>query len=137
MKKYDLGGKWRRVSMIDSIKEACGVDFNTIETDEEAVAVAKEKHIEIPSGKETRGHIISLFFDEYVEATLIQPTFIYDYPVEISPLAKKCPNNFIDVVDETMSEMILNEKQNITFADLTRNLNRITHYKKQIGFNCD
>ena len=71
----ELGGKWKRISMIDSIKEA--------------VALAKERNIEIPAGKETRGHIISLFFDEYVEQTLIQPTFIYDYPVEISPLAKK------------------------------------------------
>ena len=76
--------------MIDSIKEACGVDFNEINSDEEAVALAKERGIEIPDPtKETRGDVISLFFDEYVEKTLIQPTFIYDYPVEISPLAKK------------------------------------------------
>ena len=53
--------------MIDSIKEACGVDFNNIQTDEEAVPIAKEHHIEIPNGKETRGNIIALFFDEYVE----------------------------------------------------------------------
>ena len=87
--EIDLSGKWKRITMIDSIKEACGIDFNTINTDEEAIALAKERKIEIPAGKETRGHIISLFFDEYVEETLIQPTFIYDYPVEISPLAKK------------------------------------------------
>ena len=61
----------------------------TINSDEEAIAIAKERKIEIPSGKETRGHIISLFFDEYVEKTIVQPTFIYDYPVEISPLSKK------------------------------------------------
>ena len=74
--------------MIDAIKEACGVDFNEINTDEEAVALAKERKIEIPAGKEKRGNIISLFFDEYVEKTIVQPTFVYDYPVEISPLAK-------------------------------------------------
>lgn len=76
--------------MIDSIKEACGVDFNEINSDEQAVKLAKERNIEIPDKtKETRGDVISLFFDEYVEHTLIQPTFIYDYPIEISPLAKK------------------------------------------------
>ena len=88
--EIDLGGKWKRISMIDSIKEATGIDFNAINTDEEAVALAKERNIEIPKGKETRGNVISLFFDEYVEKTLIQPTFVYDYPIEISPLAKKC-----------------------------------------------
>ena len=92
-KEIELGGKWKRITMIDSIKEACGVDFNTINTDEEAIKLAKERNIEIPTGKETRGHIISLFFDEYVEKTIVQPTFVYDYPVEISPLAKKSPKD--------------------------------------------
>ncbi len=87
--EIDLGSKWKRVTMVDSIKEVCGIDFNKIETDEEAIKIAKEKNVEIPAGKETRGHIISLFFDEFVEQTLIQPTFVYDYPIEISPLAKK------------------------------------------------
>ena len=87
--EIDLGGDWKRVTMIDSVKEACGVDFNVINTDEEAMKIAKEKGVEVPKGKETRGHIISLFFDEFVEKTLIQPTFVYDYPIEISPLAKK------------------------------------------------
>ena len=86
--EIELGGKWKRISMIDSIKEVTGVDFNTIETDEEAVKLAKERNIEIPKGKETRGNVISLFFDEYVEKTLIQPTFIYDYPIEYHHLLK-------------------------------------------------
>ncbi len=73
--EIELGGKWKRISMIDSIKEAIGIDFNEIKSDEEAIALAKERKIEIPAGKETRGYIISLFFDEYVEETLIQPTF--------------------------------------------------------------
>lgn len=84
----DLTPSWKRITMIDSIKEVCGVDFNKIETDEEAVKVAKEVGIEVEEGM-TRGKIISLFFDEKVEETLIQPTFVYDYPVEISPLAKR------------------------------------------------
>ena len=91
--EIDLGGTWKRITMIDSIKEACGVDFNTINTDEEAIRIAKEHHVEVPEGKETRGHIISFFFDEFVEKTIVQPTFIYEYPIEISPLAKKSNND--------------------------------------------
>ena len=88
--EIDLAPGWKRISMIDSIKEVTGIDFNEINTDEEAVALAKERKITIPDQtKETRGDVISLFFDEYVEKILIQPTFIYDYPVEISPLAKR------------------------------------------------
>ena len=88
--ELDLKPGWKRITMIDSIKEVTGIDFNNINTNEEAVALAKEKGIQIPDKtKETRGDIISLFFDEYVEKTLIEPTFIYDYPIEISPLAKR------------------------------------------------
>lgn len=66
--EIDLAPGWKRITMIDSIKEACGIDFNQIETNEEAVALAKEKGIEIPDEtKQTRGDVISLFFDEYVE----------------------------------------------------------------------
>ncbi len=77
--------------MIDAIKEARGVDFNEIKSDEEAVALAKERGIEIPDKtKKTRGDVISTFFEEYVEETLkSQPTFVYEYPVEISPLTKE------------------------------------------------
>ncbi len=85
----DLTPGWKRVSMIDSIKEVTGVDFNKIETDEEAQKIAKEKHVEYDEIKNTRGHIINAFFEEFVEETLIQPTFIIDYPVEISPLTKR------------------------------------------------
>ena len=87
--EIDLTPGWRRVSMIDSIKEVTGVDFNTIQTDEEAQAIAKEKHVEFEEIKNTRGHIINEFFETFVEETLIQPTFITDYPVEISPLTKR------------------------------------------------
>ena len=85
----DLTPGWKRITMIDAIKEACGVDFNTIKTDEEAQAIAKEKGVEYEEIKNTRGHIINEFFETFVEETLIQPTFIMDYPVEISPLTKR------------------------------------------------
>lgn len=82
----ELKAPWRRVSMIDAVKEYSGVDFNEITEYEDAVKIAKEKNVEV---KETRGEIIAEFFDEFVEEKLIQPTFVIDYPVEISPLAKR------------------------------------------------
>lgn len=85
----DLTPGWRRVTMIDSIKEVTGIDFNLIKTDEEAQAIAKEKGVEYDEMKKTRGHIINEFFETFVEETLIQPTFIMDYPVEVSPLTKR------------------------------------------------
>ena len=84
--KIELKAPWKRIPMIDAVKEYSGVDFNEIKTDEEAIAIAKEKGVEV---KKTRGEIIAEFFDEFVEDKLIQPTFITDYPVEISPLAKR------------------------------------------------
>ena len=89
----DLTPSWKRISMIDSIKEVTGIDFNTIETDEEARKLADEKHVELEPTKQTRGHIINAFFEEFVEETLIQPTFIIDYPVEVSPLTKRKPSD--------------------------------------------
>lgn len=82
---------FERLTMIDSIKKYAGVDFNEIATDQEAQAIAKEKGVEIDPIKSTRGDIIAAFFDEFVEEKLIQPTFITEYPVEISPLAKRKP----------------------------------------------
>jgi len=85
----DMEKPWTRMSMIESIKNVTGVDFNSIVTDEEAIEIAKEKEVEIEESKKTRGYIINAFFEEFVEDTLIQPTFIYDYPIEVSHLTKK------------------------------------------------
>lgn len=129
--EIDLTRGWKRVTMVDSIKEACGVDFNKIETDEEAVALAKERGIEIPDKtKETRGDVISLFFDEYVEKTLIQPTFIYEYPVEISPLAKKCPNN--KRMTERFELFIGGREYGNAFSELNDPIDQYERFKKQV-----
>ena len=87
--EINLAPSWKRITMIDAIKEVTGVDFNTINTDEEAQAIAKEKGVQYEDIKNTRGHIINEFFETFVEETLIQPTFIMDYPVEVSPLTKR------------------------------------------------
>lgn len=89
----DLESPWKRITMIEAIKEVTGIDFNTIETDEEAIKIAEEKGVEMEESKKTRGYIINSFFEEFVEETLIQPTFIYDYPVEVSPLTKRKPSD--------------------------------------------
>ena len=87
--EINLAPGWKKIAMIDAIKEITGVDFNTINTDEEAQAIAKEKGVQFEDIKNTRGHIINEFFETFVEETLIQPTFIIDYPVEVSPLTKR------------------------------------------------
>ena len=129
--EIELGGKWQRKTMIEAIKEACGVDFNTINTDEEAVALAKERKIEIPAGKETRGNIISLFFDEYVEATLIQPTFIYEYPIEISPLAKKTAKDPRMV--ERFEVFIGGREYGNAFSELNDPIDQAERFKAEIA----
>ena len=83
---------WERMTMVEAVKKYSGVDFDQVASDEEAIALAKEHHVELPETP-TKGAILAEFFDAYVEEKLIQPTFIYDYPVEISPLAKRKPSN--------------------------------------------
>ncbi len=127
----DLTPGWKRITMIDAIKEVTGIDFNEIETDEEAVKLAKERNIEIPDKtKETRGDVISLFFDEYVEETLIQPTFVYDYPVEISPLAKKCPND--KRLTQRFEVFIGGREYGNAFSELNDPIDQYERFKKQV-----
>lgn len=90
--KIDLMPPWNRLTMIDAVKKYSGVDFNDIKTDEEAKKAAHSKNLEVLDNA-TRGEILNLMFEEFVEENLIQPTFIIDYPVEISPLTKKKPDN--------------------------------------------
>ncbi|MCI6711760.1 MAG: lysine--tRNA ligase [Firmicutes bacterium] len=90
--EIDLGKPFRRLTMIDAVKEYAGVDFNEIHTLEDARKAADEKNVEYEE-RHLRGDILNLFFEEFVEEKLIQPTFIMDHPLEISPLTKKKPSN--------------------------------------------
>ncbi len=96
--EIDLSGKWKRVSMVEAIKEKTGEYFSKQMTDEEAVKLAIEHGIELEEHEKVFGHVVNLFFEKYVEETLIQPTFLYGHPIEISPLTKKNPDDprFVD-----------------------------------------
>ena len=123
-------GGWKKITMIDSVKEVCGVDFNQIQTDEEAIKIAKEHNIEISAGKETRGNIIALFFDEYVEKTLIGPTFIYDYPIEVSPLAKKC--KYDSRLTQRFEFFICGREYGNAFSELNDPIDQYERFKKEV-----
>ena len=90
--EMDLGKPFERITMVDAVRKYSGVDFNEIHTLEEAQAIAKEHHIEFEK-RHKKGDILNLFFETYVEEHLIQPTFVMDHPIEISPLTKKKPSN--------------------------------------------
>ena len=97
-KVINLAGPWKRLHMVDAIKEVTGIDFWKEMSFEEAKALAEERHLPLEDHFTTVGHIINLFFEEYVEETLIQPTFLYGHPVEISPLTKRSKDDprFVD-----------------------------------------
>ena len=88
----DLSKPFERITMVDAVKKYSGVDFNDIHTLEEARAIAREKGVEFEE-RHQKGDILNLFFEEFVEEHLIQPTFVMDHPIEISPLTKKKPEN--------------------------------------------
>ncbi len=90
--EMDLGKPFERITMVDAVKKYSGVDFNEIHTLEEAREAAREHHVEFEE-RHKKGDILNLFFEEYVEEHLIQPTFVMDHPIEISPLTKKKPEN--------------------------------------------
>ena len=93
--EIDFMPPWRRITMVDAVKEYAGVDFNEIVTDEEAQKIAKEKNLEFPKplNTVTKGEVLNALYEEFGEENMIQPTFVCDYPVEISPLTKKKRGN--------------------------------------------
>ena len=96
--EINLEGPWKRISMVDAIKEQTGIDFKQDLSLEECLKLAEEHGIEVQEHEKSFGHIVNLFFEKYVEETLIQPTFLYGHPIEISPLTKKNPEDprFVD-----------------------------------------
>lgn len=90
--EIDLTPPWTRLTMREAVLKYAGVDFDTVRSDEEALDLAKNKGIQLEGGKPVKGEILNLFFEEFVEKNLVQPTFIMDYPVEVSPLTKRKPD---------------------------------------------
>ena len=127
--EIDLG-KWERLTMVDAVKKYAGVDYNEWESDEQARAVAKEKHVEVPANA-TRGTVLVEFFDAYVEDKLIQPTFIYDYPVENSPLAKKKPEN--PLFTERFEYFINCTEFGNAFSELNDPIDQKERFEKQVA----
>ncbi len=125
-----LAKGFRRVHMVDSIKEICGVDFFKISDLKECMVLAKKHNIKVAKHEETRGHIINLFFEKYVEDTLIQPTFIYGHPLEISPLAKKNLDN-PDFTDRF--ELFINKKEYANaFSELNDPIDQRERFENQL-----
>ena len=128
--EIDLTPSWKRISMIDSIKEVTGVDFGKIETDEEALKAAKELNVELDELKLTRGEIINQIFEAKVEETLIQPTFIYDYPVEVSPLTKRKPSD--PRLTERFEIFIGTREYGNAYSELNDPIDQYERFKKQV-----
>ena len=125
----DLSTPWKRISMIDAIKEVTGIDFNEVKTDEEARKLADEKGVEFEEIKNTRGHIINEFFETFVEETLIQPTFIMDYPVEVSPLTKRKKDN--PSLTERFEVFIGGREYGNAYSELNDPIDQYERLKKQ------
>ena len=123
-------GHWERMTMVEAVKKFSGVDFAAIETDEQAIAIAKEKNVALPEIP-TKGAILAEFFDAFVEENLIQPTFIYDYPVEISPLAKRKPSD--PAFTERFEYFINATEFGNAFSELNDPIDQKARFEKQVA----
>ncbi len=127
----DLEKPFARMTMADAVKKYTGIDFEEFACDnEKAIALAKEKHIEIEKGKETWGDILVSFYDEFVEANLEQPTFIMDYPVEVSPLTKRKPEK--PYLTERFELFILGTEYGNAYSELNDPLDQMERFKHQL-----
>ncbi len=126
--EIDLG-KWERLTMVEAVKKYSGVDYNDWKCDEDARADAKKHHVEIPENA-TRGTVLVEFFDAFVEDKLIQPTFIYDYPVENSPLAKKKPEN--PLFTERFEYFINCTEYGNAFSELNDPIDQKERFERQV-----
>ena len=128
--EIDLTPSWDRITMIDSIKDRTGVDFNKVETDEEAQKLAEEHNVELEDNKTTRGYIINQFFETFVEETLIRPTFIMDYPVDVSPLTKRKPDD--PRLTERFELFIGGREYGNAYSELNDPIDQYERFKKQV-----
>ena len=128
-KEIDLS-HWERMTMVEAVKKYSGVDFDQIHTDAEAIAAAKEYKVELPEIP-TKGAILAEFFDAFVEEKLIQPTFIYDYPVENSPLAKRKPND--PAYTERFEYFINATEFGNAFSELNDPIDQKERFEKQVA----
>ena len=127
----DMGKKWERLTMVEAVKKYAGVDYNDWATDEQARAVAKEKGVVVEEGDEsTKGHVLIAFFDAFVEENLVQPTIIYDYPVENSPLAKRKPSN--PAFTERFEYFIYAREMGNAFSELNDPIDQKERFVKQV-----
>ena len=128
-KEIDMG-HWEKMTMVESVKKYAGVDYNDWATDEDARQAAKEKHVEVPANA-TKGTVLIEFFDAYVEENLIQPTIIYDYPVENSPLAKKKPD--MPAFTERFEYFINATEFGNAFSELNDPVDQKERFEKQVA----
>lgn len=129
-KAIELKGPYRRIHMVDAIKEACGVDFFQVTSVEQGLQLAKEHHIPVLKHQKTFGHIVNLFFEHYAEKTLIQPTFVYGHPIEISPLAKK---NAIDPRFTERFELFIDSREYANaFSELNDPIDQRERFEAQM-----
>lgn len=128
-KTIDLS-HWERITMTEAVKRYSGVDFAAVSSDEEAVALAKQHHVELPA-QPCKGAILAAFFDAFVEEKLIQPTFIYDYPVEISPLAKRKPSN--PAFTERFEYFINATEFGNAFSELNDPIDQKARFERQVA----
>ena len=128
-KEIDLS-HWERMTMTEAVKKYSGVDFDTVQSDEDAIALAKEHHVELPEIP-TKGSILAEFFDAFVEENLIQPTFIYDYPVEVSPLAKRKPSN--PAITERFEYFINATEFGNAFSELNDPIDQKGRFERQVA----
>ncbi len=129
--EIDLGKPWERLTMIESVKKYAGVDYNDWADDAAARACAKEKGVEVDEGDAaTKGHVLIAFFDAFVEDKLIQPTIIYDYPVENSPLAKRKPSD--PAFTERFEYFIYCREMGNAFSELNDPIDQKERFVKQV-----
>lgn len=125
-----LKAPWKRITMADAVKEACGEDWTTWQSDEEARAICDKRDVHVEKNA-TRGDCLAALFDEYVEATLVQPTFIIDYPVEISPLAKRKPEN--PALTERFEYFITGHEMGNAFSELNDPIDQRHRFEEQVA----